>query len=171
MSILLASPTFVATNLNQVISTCLIRRAFTTRAAINEKAQNSDYESYFQRYEQSDIDIKPFRRVCDVAHLYMFYIGHSKSPQQQLPRYEFFHTGNTSSPSTIAQQILFALQTCSLMSDKDHSFMADEPITYLLPSVTQQAHYLSKNVGKHIDRATGQWIMAQYQNLISRNNG
>lgn len=46
--------------------------------------------------------------------------------------------------------------------------MADEPITYLLPSVTQQAHDLSKNVGKHIDRSAGQWIMAQYHDLISK---
>ncbi|MBP7997823.1 MAG: hypothetical protein KA338_01115 [Chloroflexi bacterium] len=169
MSILLASPTFVASNLEQVVSTCLIRRSFTTRAALNEKVPDSNYESYFQRYEaQTDIDIKSYRRLCDMAHLYMFFIGHSKSPQQQLPRYEFFHSDSLGTPSIVAQKILSALQSCSLVSDKDHSFMADEPLTYLLPAVTQQAHNLSKDVGKHIDRATGQWIMAQYHNLVSK---
>ena len=171
MSILLASPTFVAKNLKEVVSTCLIRRSFTTRAALNTKVPDSNYERYFQRHDNHpDIDIKPYRRLCDMAHLYMFFIGHSKSPQQQLPRYEFFHADSLGSPLSIAQKILSALQTCSLMSDKDHSFMADEPITYLLPSVTQQAHKLSKDVGKHIDRATGQWIMAQYRDLVTKQN-
>ena len=130
-----------------------------------------NYDKYFKRYEdQTDIDIKPYRRLCDIAHLYMFFIGHSKSPQQQIPRYEFFYSSSMGSPESVAKRILSALKTCSLMSDKDHSFMADEPVTYLLPSVTQQAHNLSKDVGKHIDRATGQWIMAQYHNLISKQN-
>jgi len=170
MSILLASPTFVASNIKQVISTCLIRRSFTIRAALNEKVPTSlTLEEYFQRRErETDIDIKAYRRLCNIAHFYMFFIGHSKSPQQQLPRYEFFHADSSGKPYSVAKKILSALQVCSLMNDQDHSFMADEPITYLIPSVTQQAHHLSKDVGKHIDRATGQWIMAQYHNLVSK---
>lgn len=170
MSILLASPTFVASNIKQVISTCLIRRSFTTRAALNEKVPvNLTLEEYLQRREgETDIDIKVYRRLCDIAHFYMFFIGHSKSPQQQLPRYEFFHADSLGKPFNVAKKILSALQVCSLMNDQDHSFMADEPITYLIPSVTQQAHHLSKDVGKHIDRATGQWIMAHYCNLVSK---
>lgn len=171
MSILLATPDFLATNLQRVISTCLIRRSFTTRAALNDKVPaGMALNDYFDREAaaHSAIDIRPYRRLCDIAHLYMFFIGHSKSPQQQIPRYEFFYYDPSTSPNLTARRILAALQSCSLMSDHDHSFMADEPITYLIPSVTQQAHNLSKDVGKHIDRATGQWIMAQYRKLISR---
>jgi hypothetical protein len=68
----------------------------------------------------------------------------------------------------MTQKVLSAIQRCGLRIDKDHSFMADEPVSYLLPSVTQQAHELSKDVGRHIDRETGQWIMARYKNLLSR---
>ena len=168
MSILLATPTFVASNLNQVISTCLIRRSFTTRAALNVKVPDSNYERYFQQYEkQTDINITSYRQLCNVGHFYMFFLGHSKSPQQQLPRYEFFYADSLGTPMSVAQNILSALQICSLMNDKDHSFMSDEPVTYLIPSVTQQAHKLSKDVGKHIDRETGQRIMAQYRGLIA----
>ena len=170
MSVLLATPDFLATNLQQVISTCLIRRSFTTRAALNDKVPvGMTLNEYFDKEAaHTVIDIRPYRRLCDIAHLYMFFIGHSKSPQQQIPRYEFFYDDQGASPVVTAKRILSALQSCSLMSDHDHSFMADEPITYLIPSVTQQAHNLSKDVGKHIDRATGQWIMAQYRKLITR---
>jgi len=171
MSVLLATPDFLATNLQQVISTCLIRRSFTTRAALNDKVPaGMTLSDYFDKEAAAHtaVDIRPYRRLCDIAHLYMFFIGHSKSPQQQIPRYEFFHDNPDVSPVVVAKRILSALQSCSLMSDHDHSFMADEPITYLIPSVTQQAHNLSKDVGKHIDRATGQWIMAQYRRLIAK---
>jgi hypothetical protein len=126
----------------------------------------SDY--FDEQAKSTAIDIRRYRRLCDIAHLYMFFIGHSKSPQQQIPRYEFFHGNAAESPLSAARRVLSALQFCSLMSDHDHSFMSDEPVTYLIPSVTQQAHNLSKDVGKHIDRATGQWIMAQYRKLITK---
>lgn len=168
MSMLLATPNLDMEDLQQAICTCFIRRSFTTRAALNEKIPaDMSMNAYFDRHTPQDIDISPYRRLCDIAHFYMFFIGHSKSPQQQIPRYEFFHPNVAESPLVSAKRILTALQHCSLMTDHDHSFMSDEPITYLIPSVTQQAHNLSKDVGKHIDRATGQWIMAQYRKLIT----
>lgn len=170
MSLLLASPSFVGDNLERAVSTCLIRRSFTTRANLNTRAKLDDLHSHFRLYQSQhqEIDITPFQRLCEIAHVYMFFIGHSKSPQQQIPRYEFFFTESLGSTHDVAQKVLSALQQCSLMNDEDHSFMADRPIVYLLPSVTQQAHLLSKDVGKYIDTATGQWIMARYQRLISR---
>ena len=45
--------------------------------------------------------------------------------------------------------------------------MAADPVTYLIPSVTQHAHNLSKDVGAYIDTATGQWIMARYRSMLS----
>lgn len=170
MSILLSSPEFVDAQLDRVVSTCLIRRSFTTRANLNVRVPDRDYERHFGEFQtrHPDIDITPFSKLCDLAHVYMFFMGHSKSPQQQLPRYEFFHHPGIGAPSTVAASILAALRECSLMSDLDHSFMADEPIVYLMPSVTQHAHLLSKDVGKHIDRMTGQWIMARYRQLVEK---
>jgi NurA domain len=168
MSLLLSSPSFVGTNLQQALTTCLIRRSFTTRANLNTRADLNNLDATFRRYQEQneEIDITPFRRLCEIAHVYMFFIGHSKSPQQQLPRYEFFYTDSFGPISEVAQKILSALQHCGLMNDNDHSFMADKPITYLIPSVTQQAHLLSKDVGKYIDTATGQWIMARYRSFL-----
>ncbi len=169
MSLLLASPKFVGNNLRESVTTCLIRRSFTTRANLNTRADMDNLESYFQRYEsQHDFDITPYRRLCELAHMYMFFIGHSKSPQQQLPRYEFFVTESYDSIQTSAQKVLSGIQHCGLMTDQDHSFMADKPISYLIPSITQQAHILSKDVGKYIDTTTGQWIMARYRDMLSR---
>lgn len=166
MSLLLGSPSFAGDNLEHTIATCLIRRSFTTRANLNTRADLDDLDTYFAKYQE--MDITPFRRLCEIAHLYMFFIGHSKGPQQQLPRYEFFYTDSLGAVDLVAQKILSSVQRCGLMNDEDHSFMAERPITYLLPSVTQQAHILSKDVGKYIDTATGQWIMARYRNFLAR---
>jgi hypothetical protein len=169
MSLLLSSPSFVGDNLQKAVATCLIRRSYTTRANLNVRAgiDSSDLQFYFHRYEsQHNIDINPFRRLCEIAHLYMFFVGHSKTPQQQLPRYEFFYTESLGPVQDIARKILASIQHCGLMIDEDHSFMADSPVVYLLPSVVQQAHLISKDVGKYIDTATGQWIMARYKNLL-----
>ncbi len=172
MTLLLSSPSFVGDNLNQVVSTCLIKRSFTTRANLNEKANGiENFDSYFANFESQNPDkselIAPFKALCRKAHLYMFFIGHSKTPQQQLPRYEFFYDDSLGNLNDIVTKILIAIRQCGLTNDYDHSFMADEKITYLLPTVVQQAHILSKDVGKQIDRNTKQWIMAQYKNSIS----
>jgi len=167
MSLLLASPDFVGDNLQSLISTCLIRRSFTTRANLNTRANLDDLESYFRNYEsQYSVDIRPYKQLCEMAHLYMFFMGHSKSPQQQLPRYEFFYADTMGPACIVAQKILSALQYCGLDSDRDHSFMADKPVVYLIPRVTQQAHILSRDVGKYIDTNTGQWIMARYHGML-----
>ena len=170
MTLLLSSPEFVADNLAGAAATCLIRRSFTTRANLNTRGNLADPDTYFRFYQDQhpEVDITPFRRLCELAHVYMFFVGHSKSPQQQLPRYEFFHTGTGADPGLMASKILAALQYCGLSNDYDHSHMAAQPVTYLLPTVTQQAHLLCKDVGKYIDTATGQWIMARYQSMLPR---
>ncbi|NJN94195.1 MAG: hypothetical protein HC875_08930 [Anaerolineales bacterium] len=170
MSLLLASPSFLGDNLSQVVSTCLIRRSFTTRANLNTRIDLDDLDAYIDGYqkEYTDLNLDPYRELCKMAHVYMFFIGHSKSPQQQLPRYEFFCSDYLGPVLTATQKILSALQLCTLMSDEDHSFMADKPVTYLIPAVTQQAHLLSKDVGKYIDTATGQWIMARYRGMLQK---
>jgi len=173
MSILLASPSFVADNLEKVVSTCLIRRSFSARAALNErKAPDEDLGVYFDRFQdqhpEPEQDITPFRELCKLAHLYMFFLGHCKSPQQQIPRYEFFYHPRLASPFEIGRAVLSAVRHCALCPDHDHAIMSDVPITYLLPTVTQQAHVLSKDVGKYIDRATGQWIMSRYCSMVSK---
>lgn len=174
MTLLLSSPSFVGDNLQNALTTCLIRRSFTTRANLNTKTNPNDLGTYFAEYEARqdlDISITPYKRLCEVAHLYMFFIGHSKSPQQQLPRYEFFYYESLGDIAAVARKIFAAIQHCGLMIDEDHSFMSEQPITYLLPSVTQQAHHLSKDVGKLIDTETGQRIMARYKSLMPQITG
>jgi hypothetical protein len=170
MSLLLSSPSFVHSNLSQLVATCLIRRSFTTRANLNTRIAPESIADYLDAFQERhpDIDTTPYRRLCEIGHVYIFYMGHSKSPQQQLPRYEFFYHPGMGPPESVAAAVLGALQTCSLMPDKDHSFMSEQPIVYLIPSVTQQAHHLSKDVGKHIDSMTGQWIMARYRQLLGK---
>lgn len=173
MTLLLSSPNFVGSNLSKAVSTCLIKRSFTTRAALNKKALSiSELDEYFDSFERGHLeagDITPYRALCKFAHLYMFFIGHSKSPQQQLPRYEFFYDESFGKASEIAVKIQAAVQHCGLQIDRDHSFMSEEPVAYLLPNVIQQAHLLSKDVGKSIDSATGQWIMSRYKRMLSKN--
>ncbi|MBS1789205.1 MAG: hypothetical protein JST85_15880 [Acidobacteria bacterium] len=168
MTLLLSSPDFTASNLQTALTTCLIRRSFTTRANLNTKTDPADPAPYFLQFEKahSEFEITPFKKLCNIAHLYMFFIGHSKSPQEQLPRYEFFHYDALGSVTEVVQKLFSALQRCSFMPDNDHNFMTDQPVTYLIPSVTQHAHDLSKNVGKYIETDTGQRIMAKYKGFM-----
>lgn len=173
MTLLLSSPDFVGDNLSEAIATCLIKRSFTTRANLNVKAgTTNDFDSYFQNYESHHQHeahlIADYKALCGIAHLYMCFIGHAKSPQQQLPRYEFFYDESFGDAEKIVSKILTSLQHCGLTIDYDHSLMSTEPITYLLPNVAQQAHKLSKDVGRQIDQNTKQWIMARYAKSIDR---
>lgn len=170
MTLLLSHPSFVGDNLKQTIATCLIRRSFTTRATLNEKANLNNLEnSYFNRYENKhDINISPYKQLCKIFHMYMFFIAHSKSPERQLPRYEFFYDDSFGAVSSVAQKILTALQYSSIDIDEEHSScMSDELITYLIPIVTQQAHHYSKDLGKYITDGTGQLLMSRYKAMLS----
>ncbi len=172
MSVLLASPSFLGDNLEQTVTTCLIRRSFTTRANLNTKIDLDNLDNYFRTYQDQhpEVDITPYRRLCKIAHVYMFFIGHSKNPQQQLPRYEFFYSESLGNLEKITQKILSGIQSCGFTIDRDHSFMAEQPVTYIIPTVTQHAHILSKDVGKQIDSATGQWIMSRFKKMIKGNH-
>jgi hypothetical protein len=170
MSMLLSSGSFVGSNLSKVIATCLVRRSFTTRANLNTRAHVDCLAPYFKQYQDQheDIDITPFKALCEIGHVYMFFMGHSKNPQQRLPRYEFFINDKLGPAGMVPNRVLAGVQTCGIQGDDDHSFMAEKPVTFLIPGVTQQAHILSKDVGKHIDAATGQWIMSRYKKLLTK---
>ena len=169
MTLLLACPEKVKEELRQTISTCLIRRSFTTRANLNVKAKNiNDLESYFKAYENNQFNINPFRHLCQTAHFYMFFIGLAKSPQQQFPRYEFFYSNSFGKNEIIVNKIISAICYSSLEIDQDHSYGLEEEISYLIPTVTQQAHYYSKDIGKYISEDTGHRIMSEYKSLLSQ---
>lgn len=170
MSMLLASPLFVEGNLERAVATCLIRRSFTTRATLNVRANLDELDNYFRTYQEQhpEVNIIPYQRLCEIAHVYMFFIGHSKNPQQQLPRYEFFYSDSLGNPREIVQKVLSSLQTCGLMIDRDHSFMAVDPVRYLMPTVTQQAHELSKQAGKQIASEIGQKITSRFRQKVRK---
>ena len=170
MSLLLACPSFVEADLKQTVTTCLIYRSFTTRATLNDKADLDELDSYFQDYQEKhqEVNITAYQKLCELAHVYMFYVGHSQNPQQQLPRYEFFYSDSLGKPQEIVQKILSSLQVCGFMIDRDHSFMAVEPVRYLIPTVTQQAHHLSKQAGEQLASEIGQKITARFGKMIHR---
>ncbi|MGA9377830.1 MAG: hypothetical protein WBV73_03420 [Phormidium sp.] len=173
MTLLLSSPDCFENQLKRTICTCLIRRSFTTRATLNEKANLNDLELYFDRYrkrveeEKSGIDIAPYQQLCKIFHTYMFFIGHSKSPNKLLPRYEFF-AENTDTIEKISVKILTAIKYCSFEVDEDHSFMSDDPITYLIPSVTQKSHKYSKDLGESLTRNVKQELWSKYQYFLNK---
>lgn len=170
LTLLLSSPDFVKDNLRQTIYTCLIRRSFTTRANLNVKANLDDLSSYFWKYENAhdiNVNINPFKELCSLGNFYMVFMGHSKSPEQRLPRYDFFYDKSLGSPESIVKKILLSLQYSAPDIDQDHSFMSDEPVTYLIPGVTLQAHHYSKAVGKCITGTTEDRIMSRYKFLLS----
>jgi hypothetical protein len=173
MTLLLSSPEIFENKLNKTIGTCLIRRSFTTRATLNEKANLNNLEPFFERYrkkieeEKSGIDIAPYQQLCKIFHTYMFFVGHSKTPTQLLPRYEFF-SANSDSIEMISAKILTAIKYCGFEVDRDHSFMSDEDITYLIPSVTQRSHIFSKDVGKWLTQNVKQQLLSKYQSFIKK---
>lgn len=168
MTLLLASPDFMETNFQKTIATCLIRRSFTTRANLNEKADINDLDSYFNSYRnKSNINISPYQQLCKIFHTYIFFIGHSNTPTRILPRYEFF-SDNSDTIEDISSKILTAIKYCGLSVDEDHSFMSEEPISYSMPSITQQAHVSSKVTGESITQNTKNQLWSTYQSFVNK---
>lgn len=184
MTALLSHPSFRMDE-NAAIGTCLIRRTFYARAGLNReirgKALAGEYFENWERRMQEQVDQKNraeainldrFRKLCgvgeseDIGRLYMFFVGHSKSPQQRLPRYEFFHHDGMEDPDKVADRIFAALRFGGLDVDTDHSYMSREDIEYLVPAVKLHAHYLSKNVGKLIDQQTRAEIMKRFMRAM-----
>jgi hypothetical protein len=66
MSLLLASPSFVGSDLQRLVATCFIRRSFTTRATLNTRTDLRQLPAYFDALQQAhpDIDITPYRQLC-----------------------------------------------------------------------------------------------------------
>ncbi|MEG4281370.1 hypothetical protein QUA62_28495 [Microcoleus sp. MON1_C1] len=159
-------------NLTETIATCLIRRSFTTRAALNEKANLQALDSYFNRYEERhDFNMGPYRDLCNIFHVYMFFMGHSTSPRQLLPRYEFFHDSSLGSATSVAQKILTAIDYSGVFADNEHSFSMspdEEAIIYAIPKVTMQAHRESKNIGEYLTQHTKQLLMSRYKTLYQK---
>lgn len=169
MSILLSHPSFKADS-GGVVGTCLLSRSFVARANLNRKMRRGEsLDDYFGRFENENpgFDTAPFRGLCDIGRLHMFYMGHSASPQQRLPRYEFFHHDGMPDPVKTAESVFAALRACGLDIDREHSHMSKDEIAYLLPGPVLEAHNLSKQVGKHIDQQTGAKIMARFKAAIA----
>ncbi|MEM9540340.1 MAG: hypothetical protein AAGA60_12685 [Cyanobacteria bacterium P01_E01_bin.42] len=172
MTLLLSSSEFCKIELGKTISTCLIRRSFTTRATLNEKANLNDLNSFFERYstrikdEKTGIDIEPYKTLCEIFHTYMFFMGHSNTPTKLLPRYEFFDNG-IEDAVTIVVKIFTAIKYCGFLVDEDHSFMSDDPIKYMIPSVTQKSHEYSKNLGKWLTEDIKRKLWEQYKSFIN----
>lgn len=172
MTLLLSSPDFQQDGFKNVYSTCLIRRSFTTRATLNQKADLENLEAHFEKYQEkiaidgTGIEIKPYISLCDVLHTYIFFLSHSPQPSRLLPRYEFLSLKDTS-PEEIVSKIWTAIRYCGFTVDTDHSFVEEDPISYMIPSVTQQAHNYSKDVGKWITGETKRKLWARYTKLIN----
>ena len=185
MTALLSHPSFRMDE-NFAIGTCLIRRTFYARAGLNREVPDKTHaEEYFKNWEKrlqeqmakknrkDMVNLDRFRKLCgvgedeDIGRLYMFYLGHSKSPQQRLPRYEFFHHDRMENPAKVADYIFSALRFGGLDIDTDHSYMSREDIEYLVPAAKLHAHYLSKNVGKLIDQQTRAEIMKRFMHAVS----
>lgn len=173
MTLLLSSPDFVEANFQKTIATCLIRRSFTTRANLNEKANLNNLDAYFDVYREKVKrenligNINSYQQLCKIFHSYIFFIGHSNTPTKLLPRYEFF-AEDGENIETICAKILTAIKYCSFNVDEDHSFMSEDPITYLIPSVTEQAHRFSKDVGQWLTKNTKSQLWHQYLSFIEK---
>jgi len=193
MTLLLSSPDLQQDNWNTVYSTCLIRRSFTTRATLNtktdldninvyfqnllkrltEQSDSLSNESYFQRKDPNFYKsiIKLYQNVCESFHTYIFFLSHSQQPNHLLPRYEFLDISSDKSPKdpeTVVRQIWTAIKLCGFHVDSDHSFMSADPIKYMIPAITQQAHNYSKDVGKSItDVTVKQRLWNRYNELVN----
>ena len=168
MNILLSHPSYRRGE-DSVVGTCLIRRSFSTRANLNRKVPSGNLEKYLLRFEEEHphISMDPFKSLCEIGNLQMFFLGHSASPQQMIPRYEFFHHPRMGEPVDCAASVLAAVQHDGLSVDSDHSHMSKDTIEYLIPTATFTSHEISKKVGEYIDRETGAKIMSRIQTAIS----
>jgi hypothetical protein len=166
---LLCDKNFSAASFKSVMVTCPIVRRFETTSNLNRRTR-TQVEVDLARLERvaHGRDLTA-REIIDEAlkmSVVMFFVGHTRTDELYIPRYEFVLHEGASTAETVKSNILkmlSALRLAKFDADEDHLWNLEEPIRTLVPMPILVAHDLSKRMGEELasnftQRATAEFI-------------
>lgn len=159
---------FNASSFDRLYISCPILRRFETTSNLNRRTRKqvqNDLKSLERVFHGRDVTAKQIADEALKISVVMFFVGHSKTDELYMPRYEFaVYTGT--SPDGLKNSIfkvLSALRLASFDVDEDHLWGPEEPIKTLVPTPILIAHDISKKMGEELasnftQRATAEFI-------------
>ncbi|MFB0516002.1 MAG: hypothetical protein ACETWG_05290 [Candidatus Neomarinimicrobiota bacterium] len=165
---LLFNSDFNASQFDKVYISCPILRRFETTSNLNRRTRKqvqNDLRSLERVFHSRGVTA---RQIADEAlkiNVIMFFVGHSKTDELYLPRYEFevLNEASLVGLRNSIFKVLSALRLASFDVDEDHLWGSEEPINTLIPTPILIAHDISKKMGEELasnftQRATAEFI-------------
>ncbi len=168
---LLPSQEFSAKTFNRVLITTPILRRFETTSNLNRRTRKqyaNDLERLGKSFHNRSITARDIAEKALNLGVVMFFVGHARTAEQFLPRYEYavevssLHGYTESALGRDVLKLLSALRSATFDVDEDHLWGLEEPITTLVPTPILVAHNVSKQVGSELALDYRQRTLAEF---------
>jgi hypothetical protein len=173
---LIFHPNFNASTFEKIYITCPILRRFETTSNLNRRTRKqakNDVDSLGGVFHSRGITAKDIVTEALKLSVMMFFVGHSRTSELYMPRYEFAVSGSVSESATedIILRVLSSLRLASFDVDEDHLRGLEEPIKTLVPTPLLVAHDISKKMGEELASNFAQRTTAEFiKRLRERKN-
>lgn len=168
---LIPTQEFNARTFEKVLITTPILRRFETTSNLNRRTRKqyeNDLERLATTFHNRHMNAKDIALDALDYGVIMFFVGHARTNEQFLPRYEYavqLSNQDFSHPKAINNkilQLLGGLRSATFDLDEDHLWGLEEPITTLVPIPILIAHNVSKQVGSELALDYKQRAMAEF---------
>lgn len=162
---------------DKIYVTCPILRRFETASNLNRRTRKqvmNDLDSLSGIFHSRDITARDIADEALKIGVVMFFVGHTKTDELYIPRYEFavsldrYTLGNEKNTIT---KILSALRLASFDVDEDHLWGREESIMTLVPTPILIAHDLSKKWGEELASSFSQRVTAEFIKRLREKRG
>lgn len=168
-------PEFNASNFNQILITCPIKRRFHTASNLNRRTKrqvDNDLNRLNQIFHTRDLSAREIVNEALKVDVMMLFVGHITTDELYIPRYEFLiNTNNIRDIFTSIQKMLSALRLASFDIDEDHLRGLEEPIKTLVPAPILVAHDISKKMGEELSANFAQRTIQEFIKRLNEDGG
>lgn len=167
---------FRADTFGRVLTSCPIVRRFETASNLNRRTRKQvqrDLESLSRVFHSRGITARDIVDEALKISVIMFFVGHSRTDELYVPRYEFAtYTDDVSNGvEGNVLRILSAMRLASFDVDEDHLWGLEEPIRTLVPTPILVAHDISKSMGEELASTFAQKAIAEFTRRLREKRG
>lgn len=168
MRYFLYCPEFEGKTFSKIYGVFPILRRFETASNLNRRSRQqvkNDLEGLGRVYHARDITARDIAGEALKIGVVMFFVGHSKTDEIYIPRYEFAVSLDEAASLDVRDRvvrILSALRLASFEADEDHLWGLEEPVLTLVPAPLLVAHDFSKKWGEELAASFSQRVTAEF---------
>lgn len=143
-------------------------RKFETASNLNRRTRRqvkNDLEGLGRVYHARNLTAWDIAEEALKIGVIMFFVGHSRTDELYVPRYEFavsIRDITSMNIRDIVVRILSALRLASFEADEDHLWGLDEPVLTIIPAPLLIAHDFSKKWGEELSASFSQRVTAEF---------